>query len=35
MLTGGNPPVRRVSVLPAEEHSLSLRGELNVGAMRY
>ncbi|MBK8575202.1 MAG: hypothetical protein IPN90_05820 [Elusimicrobia bacterium] len=36
MLTGGqNTPVRRVSVLPAEEYSLALRGELNVGALRY
>lgn len=35
MLTGGTPPVRRVSVLPAEEHSLALRGELNVGALQY
>lgn len=34
MLTGGTPPVRRVSVFPAEEHSLSLRGELSVGAAR-
>lgn len=35
MLTGGQPPVRRVSVLPAEEHSLALRGELQVGALQY
>lgn len=35
MLTGGQSPVRRVSVLPAEEHSLSFRGELQVGALRY
>lgn len=36
MLTGGlNPPVRRVSVLPADEQSLALRGELSVGALHY
>ena len=35
MLTGGTPPVRRVSVLPADEQSLALRGELSVGALHY
>ncbi|MBL8022895.1 MAG: hypothetical protein JNK54_01240 [Elusimicrobia bacterium] len=36
MLTGGHtPPVRRVSIIPAEEHAFALRGDLQVGAMRY
>lgn len=36
MLTGGQiPPVRRVSIIPAEEHAFAFRGDLHVGALRY
>jgi hypothetical protein len=36
MLTGGHiSPVRRVSIIPAEEHAFAFRGDFNVGALRY